>query len=1089
MATPHRTGFAEGVSGRQGRSGLKDARAARRDGEAPQFRGKSAVGQDASPVEGSGAFCDGARVAARTDEEWVNVGARGVHRVAPAWAVLAGVVLASVPVAAQPAAVASGGPLADTVAIVPFANLTGSPADDWMGQGIAEALVAGLPAGTAVVAQRDAAAAADAPDAPLSAEEAAGVGRVLDVPFVLVGAYQRFGSQLRITARVVSVAAGEVVRSAIVDGHSHDLFDLQDRLVLALTASDMPAGTVGIPREDPAAGASASAAGTSSSEGAMASGRTGLSGRPGPPPTRLPAGRGPGEGRTAPPAAPLAGGPAAAPPAPAAEAGRVAPGGFLAGNAAALASFIDGPPPPVAPEVMNRDEAGRTTVRAIRLAQGIRLDGVLDEAVYETVPAITGFIQQVPDIGAPATERTEAWILFDETNVYVSARVWDSAPESQWVANEMRRDTNQLRQNDTFTAFFDTFYDRRNGFNFYTNPLGARADQQFTNEGNPNSDWNPVWDVRTGRFGGGWTVEMEIPFKTLRYRSEPPHIWGIQLRRAIRRKNEWVYLTRLPISAGGGSGSAGIFRVSAAGTLVGLEPPPASRNIEVKPYGIGGISTDLTSDPVVSNERSGNGGIDVKYGITQNLTADFTWNTDFAQVEVDERQVNLTRFPLFFPEKREFFLEGRGIFGFARGGVTGRFGGPGGGPVGGVFGDVNVPQLFYSRKIGLERGRVVPIVGGARVTGKMGPFDVGALNIHAGDEVVSASEPTNFTVVRLRRDVLRRSSIGGMFTNRSVSRAAPGQASQAYGVDGTFAFFENVSLISYFAKTRVPIPEYEGKDTSYQGKFEYAADRYGLQVDHLLVEDNFLPEVGFLRRDNFRRTYVSGRFSPRPEMESVRQFSLEGAVDYILMADVSQMETRQRLVSFQTEFESSDLLTFSATDNYELLLQPFTPPGADFTIPVGGYSFADYQVAYAIGQQRRINGQVALRRGDYFGGQLTSLELSQGRIGVLPQMSVEPIVSFNWIDTPFGTFQSNLALTRVNYAFNPRMFFSGLLQYNSADDSFSSNLRLRWEYSPGSELFVVYTDDRDITNGFRPDRGFDLRNRGFVVKFNRLFRF
>ena len=182
----------------------------------------------------------------------------------------------------------------------------------------------------------------------------------------------------------------------------------------------------------------------------------------------------------------------------------------------------------------------------------------------------------------------------------------------------------------------------------------------------------------------------------------------------------------------------------------------------------------------MSNEGSGNGGIDVKYGITQNLTADFTYNTDFAQVEVDERQVNLTRFPLFFPEKREFFLEGRGIFGFARGGVTRRPGGPGG-ATGGVFGDVNVPQLFYSRKIGLEQGRVVPIIGGARVTGKVGQFDVGALNIHTDDEMVSASDPTNFTVVRLRRDILRRSSVGGMFTNRSVSRVAPGEASQAYG--------------------------------------------------------------------------------------------------------------------------------------------------------------------------------------------------------------------------------------------------------------------------------------------------------------------
>ena len=195
----------------------------------------------------------------------------------------------------------------------------------------------------------------------------------------------------------------------------------------------------------------------------------------------------------------------------------------------------------------------------------------------------------LPVEGAPATEKTEAWIMFDDTNVYVSGRIWDSAPESEWVANEMRRDTNQLRENDTFTVFFDTFYDRRNGYNFYTNPLGARADQQFTNEGNSNGDWNPVWDVRTGRFDGGWTAEMEIPFKSLRYRSGSPQVWGVQLRRNVRRKNEWTYLTPLPISAGSGPG--GIFRVSEPATLVGLEVPQASKNLEIKPYGIGGLST------------------------------------------------------------------------------------------------------------------------------------------------------------------------------------------------------------------------------------------------------------------------------------------------------------------------------------------------------------------------------------------------------------------------------------------------------------------------------------------------------------------
>ena len=767
---------------------------------------------------------------------------------------------------------------------------------------------------------------------------------------------------------------------------------------------------------------------------------------------------------------------------------RQAPAGQTDVDGVVDPALIDGPPAPVPPAVMTRNEQGQATVRAVRLDESLDFDGVLDEAVYGTVPAISGFIQLTPDVGAPATERTEAWILFDETNIYVSARLWDSAPESQWVANEMRRDTSQLRQNDTFAVLFDTFYDRRNGVHFYTNPLGARADQQFTNEGNPNSDWNPVWDVRTGRFDGGWTVEMEIPFKTLRYRSEPPHIWGIQLRRAIRRKNEWAYLTRLPVASGAGGGARGAFRVSKAGSLVGLEPPAAGRNIELKPYAIGGLTTDMSATPVKINEASADGGIDVKYGITQNLTADFTWNTDFAQVEVDERQVNLTRFPLFFPEKREFFLEGRGIFSFASGGVT-RAASVARGAVPGFFGDANVPQLFYSRKIGLEEGRVVPIVGGARVTGKVGRFDVGLLNIHAGEEAVSDSKPTNFSVVRLRRDILRRSSVGAMFTNRSVSRVAPGP-SQAYGVDGTFAFFENVNLTTYIARTQLPGPEHQGKDLSYQGKFEYAADRYGFQADHLVVEDNFLPEVGFLRRDNFRRTFTSARFSPRPQsIQSVRQFTLEGSIDYIQTADENHLETRQNFVAFETEFESSDRLTLAATDSYELLVQPFVPPGSGFSIPAGGYSFADVYVAYSMAQQRRVNGTVAVRRGAYFDGDLTTLELTQGRIAVLPQMSVEPTVSFNWIDTPYGAFQTNLAVARVNYAFNPRMFFSGLIQYNSASNSFSSNLRLRWEYSPGSELFVVYTDDRDVTGGLRPDRGWDLRNRGFVIKINKLLRF
>ena len=299
-----------------------------------------------------------------------------------------------------------------------------------------------------------------------------------------------------------------------------------------------------------------------------------------------------------------------------------------------------------------------------------------------------------------------------------------------------------------------------------------------------------------------------------------------------------------------------------------------------------------------------------------------------------------------------------------------------------------------------------------------------------------------------------------------------------------------MNLIAYLARTRLPDPELRGNDLSYRGRFEYAGDRYGVQVDHLLVEDNFLPEVGFLRRDNFRRTLAAGRFSPRPaSLASVRQFSLDATLDYIETAAGGRLETRQNTLSFQAEFETSDRLTLVATDNYERLVVPFTPPGADFHIPAGGYRFADLQISYAIGQQRALNGVVTLKRGGYFDGTLTSVDLTRGRISAGTRLSVEPTLSFNWIDTPFGTFQTNLAIARVNYAFSPRMFFSGLLEYNSATDSFSSNLRFRWEYSPGSELFLVYTDYRDVTGGLRPDRsGWDLENRGFVVKVNKLFR-
>ena len=734
---------------------------------------------------------------------------------------------------------------------------------------------------------------------------------------------------------------------------------------------------------------------------------------------------------------------------------------------AAPGVVIDGPPAPMPPQVVSRDARGGATVRAVRLPQPLALDGRLDEAVYRNVLPITGLVQIAPDEGAPASEATEAWILFDDTAVYLAARCFDSAPESEWIANELRRDTTQLRVNDTFGVMFDTFYDRRSGVVFYTNPLGAIADFEFSNEGAPNADWNPIWDVRTGRFDGGWTVEMQIPFKSLRYRPGTDQVWGVQLRRVIRRKNEGAYLTALPISViGNGNVTSAVSRASLAGTLVGLVAPPGSRNLEVKPYGIAGVTTDLGANPAIANEADGDVGVDVKYRVTQNLTADFTYNTDFAQVEVDEQQVNLTRFSLFFPEKREFFLEGRGNFDFG--------GGAG-------FGPSNVPRLFFSRRIGLERGQPVPIDGGGRLNGKIGAFSLGVLNIQTDALASAGALPTNFTVLRLKRDVLRRSSIGGIFTNRSVSTLGDG-SNQAYGLDARLAFYDNVNVSTYIARTETP--GLDGDDLSYQANFNYNGDRYGVQADHLFVGDHFNPEVGFLRRDDFRRSFGSVRFSPRPaSLDLVRQFTWQASIDYILNG-ANMLETRELRAGFATEFENSDRLTLDLYDTYDFLEAPFTIAGV--TIPVGGYDFRDGRVSYTLGPQRRMSGQLSLQHGGFFGGERTSVGYSQGRVEITQLFSVEPSVSLDRVDLPAGAFTTTLTRVRMTYTFTPRMFFSGLLQYNSSRDALSTNLRLRWEYQPGSELFVVYTDERDT----EMSRGFpQLENRALVVKLNRLFRF
>ena len=734
------------------------------------------------------------------------------------------------------------------------------------------------------------------------------------------------------------------------------------------------------------------------------------------------------------------------------------------------------PPGPVAPATMARTSQGRVTVRAVRLTEPLNVDGVLDEAAYQT-PPITGFIQTLPLEGEPASERTEAWVFFDDANIYLVCRCWDSAPPEEWIVNEMRRDTNGLRQNQFFGALFDTFHDRRNGFNFYTNPLAARADQWITDEGSPNADWNPVWFVRTGRFEGGWTAEMAIPFKSLRYVSGANQTWGIQIRRAIRRKNEFTHLTFVPASTGG---TASIFRISAAADLVGLDLPPAGKNIEIKPYATSSLTSDLTLADPISNDADGDFGIDLKYGVTANITADLTYNTDFAQVEVDERQVNLTRFGLSFPEKREFFLEGRGTFDF---GTTSfrRAGGGGGGGGGGGRGRGVAPTVFYSRRIGLSGSDPVPILGGGRVTGKTGRLGFGLMSLQT-DRVVGVTPETNFSILRVKRDILRRSNIGAIFTNRSKSVAVDG-SNQVYGVDGNFAFGQDVSFDGFYAQSRTP--GLNSDNESYVGRANYTGDRYGLGGEYVVVGDNFDPEVGLVRRDNFRRYFTSARFSPRPQgIESIRRFRWEADYERIESLDASVLETEVWRGGLFIELENSDQAAVWGSVNFERLDEPLEISSA-VSVPIGAYDFNNVTFQYGLGAQRRVSGSLSLKVGEFYDGTIKTVAYNRGRIVVLDQFSLEPSVSFNDVKLGAGDFTTTLLGLRADYAFSPLMFVGGLVQYDSDSNSFSSNLRFRWEYAPGSEFFAVYTDERSTLGSGIPE----LETRAFVLKINKLLRF
>jgi hypothetical protein len=717
---------------------------------------------------------------------------------------------------------------------------------------------------------------------------------------------------------------------------------------------------------------------------------------------------------------------------------------------------------------VSRDAEGRATIRAVRTAP-LRIDGALDDALYSAVPPIGGFVQVEPQVGVPSAERTEVWVAFDDDNLYVTFKNWESEPGRR-VASDMRRDGNILfNSDDVVNLFLDPFLDRRNGISITVNSIGGRNDGQLVND-QYNRDWSPIWNYAVGDFDGGWVAEYALPFRSLRYRPGRDQVWGINALRAVRWRNELSVLSPVPQ----GMGMSSAQHAALAATVVGIEAPPPGRNLDIKPYAISTLTSDRSASPRLSNDFGRDAGLDVKYAITQNLVADFTYNTDFAQVEADEQQVNLTRFSLFFPEKREFFLENAGTFSF------------GGVPVSGNnAGGSAAPILFYSRRIGLESGAVVPLQAGGRISGRLGPYSLGVLSIRADelDTPTTTMPGTTFSVVRVKRDILRRSAIGVLATARSTDRFGRGR-NLAYGADATFGFFANLNINTYWARTQTD--QLDGDDTSYRAQVNLNGDRYGFEAERMAIGRDFNPEVGLVRRPDMRRSFGQVRFSPRPQAEmfsAIRKFSYSGSVNYIENG-AGVLETRERSAAFGIDLQNSDTFDVTLVNSYEFLPRPFAI-SRGVTIPVGGYAFTDVQAQYSIAQQRPIRAVLSISRGSFYSGDKTTFRATGGRVRVSNQISLEPGYTLNQVDLAEGQFTSHLLSTRATYTMTPLMFVSALVQYNTESRSVSTNARLRWEYQPGSELFVVYNEQRDTFGVRFPE----LNNRALIVKINRLFRF
>ena len=717
--------------------------------------------------------------------------------------------------------------------------------------------------------------------------------------------------------------------------------------------------------------------------------------------------------------------------------------------------------------------AGVPTTRAVRVERGPDIDGVvIGDPVWDDAPVASGFRQTTPDEGEAASERTEVRIVYDQDVLYVGVVCYVS-DRNTIIASDSRRDT-PLTETDSFQIIFDTYLDRQNGFVFGTNPAGLEYDGQVTNEGQGtgrfsgggagrpgsqqggsgggfNLNWDGVWQVRTQTTADGWTAEFAIPFRTLRYPASEAQTWGINFQRNIRNRNETAFWAPIPRQFN-------LNRLSLAGELQGVQVPP-QRNLKLMPYVLGEAVRRA------SDERTaalGDVGVDLKYSVTPSLTMDLTYNTDFAQVEVDEEQINLDRFNLFFPEKRPFFLENAGLFSV---GLPGQL------------------EVFFSRRIGLgDSGEQIPILGGGRLSGKVGNnTNIGFLNMQTQSVSQTGAPSNNFTVARVQQDFGNRSNIGAIFTNRGATGDLAGERdyNRSYAVDGRVGIGQNSTVSGFVADTDTP--GVSGDTHALSLSSDYQSELYQLGFGFSEAGPEFNPEVGFFARRGYRR--VNGRvaFALRPDnVFGIHELRPHVSSFTIFDYETGQQETQFTHIDNHLEWENGYEIHTGFNITKEGVLAPFDV-FPDVTVPVGTYENTETQLQFMTNQGAPVSFRVQSIIGGFFGGD---------RVQVGPSVSMRLSEAFNaqfsWsrndINLPTGDFVTNLGRLRVNYSFTPRMFLQTLVQYNDRADLWSSNIRFAVQSDANTGLFIVYNDTQGI-GAARPTG----TGRTLTLKYSQLF--